>query len=60
MITCKDCGQVIKHAGNNVWIDHTQGDCCYITNESHQPIWTDPSEVKARSKESILAEQGQG
>jgi len=56
MTTCKDCGQVIKHAGNNVWIDHTQGDCCYVTDKSHRPAPFDRPETK----EAILAEQGQG
>ena len=37
MTACVDCGLQIKHVGENVWIDNTQGDCCYVTNETHRP-----------------------
>ena len=36
-VECVDCGQQIKHVGDGVWIDHTQGDCCFETNEVHRP-----------------------
>ena len=36
-VECLDCGQQIKHVGDGVWIDHTQGDCCFETNEVHRP-----------------------
>ena len=37
MTACVDCGLQIKHVGENVWIDNTQGDCCYVTDETHRP-----------------------
>jgi hypothetical protein len=37
MTKCRDCNQTIKYVGDGVWIDHTQGDCCPQTNESHNP-----------------------
>ena len=37
MTECRDCGLTVKHAGNGVWIDHTQNDCCWQTNEPHRP-----------------------
>ena len=37
MTECRDCGLTVKHVGDGVWIDHTQGDCCWQTNEPHRP-----------------------
>ena len=56
MTTCKDCGQVIKHCGQGVWIDDTQGDCCYVTDRSHRPAPFD----RPATKEAILAQEGSG
>ena len=41
MTECRDCGLPIKHVGDGVWIDHTQGDCCWQTNEPHRPAEDD-------------------
>ena len=33
---CIDCKQQFKHVGNNVWVDDTDGDCFFETNEIHR------------------------
>jgi len=37
MAKCQSCRTEIKHVGDGVWIDSTQGDCCWVTNEPHLP-----------------------
>lgn len=34
---CRNCGTVLKYAGAQTWIDGTQGDVCWNTDEPHHP-----------------------
>jgi len=52
MRTCETCGLIIKHVGDDVWIDNIQGECCRTTSKPHQPV--------PLSKETILAKEGAG
>jgi hypothetical protein len=37
MPACGNCGSVIKHVGDGVWIDNMQGECCRLTEKTHYP-----------------------
>lgn len=34
--TCLDCGTDLFYVGDHIWIDKSQGDCCWETNEPHR------------------------
>jgi hypothetical protein len=61
MTTCKDCGVIIKHCGQNVWIDNTQSEICRVTDKPHRPAPLNKAGLnQARTKEAILAQEGAG